>query len=204
MKNKSILVLVAAIIILVVGVYLVLNHKVQLGAATNMSNISAATANIGSGCDSSFTTCTGLAIDSTGSLTTTGTLSIGAITASSTTITGALSTTTPASMTMKASDISTGNIVMTPTVGSITVTLPATSTLSTFIPTTGNSFQLVFLNATTTASQNITVAGGTGMNVTVASSTTSQITIKPKNSWIITFIRQPNTDISVFASGAAI
>lgn len=124
------------------------------------------------------------------------TTSVGPVLTSSSVVNGGvLSTTTSISMTMAQSDFTSyTGILMNPIVGSITVTLPATSTLTAFLPTTGQQSQFTFCNATTTASQNITLAGGTGMNV---SNATTTLVVTPKKCALLNFIRTANTDIDL-------
>ena len=196
MKNTIIGIVVALVVGVVGGYFLFHSSPVKVTGSTNVSDIRASTMSIGSGCDSEFTTCSPtVSVDST---------NFNTAIANALVFTGSLSTSTPASMTMKQSDLLTyESIVMALPVGSVTVTLPATSTLTSFIPTSGQSTFIQWLNASTTASQNITVSGGTGMNMAVSSSTNSTIIIKPKQSWLFRFIRQPNSDISVLATGAS-
>lgn len=105
-----------------------------------------------------------------------------------------LSTTTPASMTLRESDILYSTILVTPTVGAATLTLPASSTLTTIVPTAGDRARLVIVNASTTAGQALTIAGGTGVLLSKAT-TTATILSGGQGVGIIEFIRKTNTDI---------
>ena len=62
-------------------------------------------------------------------------------------------------------------IAYTLNVQDATLTLPATSTLRWFIPQAGETRSIFIRNATTTASMDLTISGGTGMNLITASST---------------------------------
>lgn len=110
-----------------------------------------------------------------------------------------LSTTTPASLTLQPTDLNYGVILMTPTVGSITVTLPATTTsgMSSFLPNVGDTKDILIVNATTTAAQNITIAGGTGTKLTNASTSAAIIGGGNQGIGSLKFVRKGNTDIGV-------
>lgn len=101
--------------------------------------------------------------------------------------------------TLLASDFDTENVIAyTLNVQDATLTLPATSTLSSFIATAGQTRTIFIRNATTTASMDITLAGGTGMNLLTASS--SKIILgnsTGSNSAKLDFVRRADTDIDV-------
>jgi len=113
---------------------------------------------------------------------------------------GVLSTTTPTSLTLKPSDVQNVTLIsMVPTVGNITVTLPATTTsgMSTWIPNTGDSDEILFQNATTTAGVTVTLAAGTGTLVLNSSTTAA---IRPGGIALLRAVRKAYTDISFFLS----
>jgi len=80
-----------------------------------------------------------------------------------------------------------------------TLSFPASSTLTSFIPTSGQTRTLFIRNATTTASIDLTISGGTGVLLKNASSSPSAPTISGDtdgaNYGVITLIRKANTDI---------
>jgi hypothetical protein len=63
-------------------------------------------------------------------------------------------------------------IIMTPTVGATTITYPASSTLATFLPTAGDSMKQCWINGTSTASQTLVFAAGTGWDFDIAATST--------------------------------
>jgi hypothetical protein len=63
-------------------------------------------------------------------------------------------------------------IIMTPTVGATTITFPASSTLATFLPTAGDGAKQCWINGTSTASQTLTFAAGTGWDFDIAATST--------------------------------
>ena len=192
--NKKIIigVIVALIVGLVVG-YMVHPSAVAQqvkgiptpgvnGTGINTAYLGAGASKVGTGCDSEFTTCVGVA-----------------------TYGGLLSTTTSISMTLAPTDIQYGMISMTPIVGGITVTLPATTTsgMSTFLPNAGDNESLYWTNATTTTNTSlniITVAAGTGVLLETASSSATAFTganpvIPPGRGSTLDCYRKVNTDI---------
>ena len=111
-----------------------------------------------------------------------------------------LSTTTPGNVTMKESDLlGYTSILMYPSVGDVTATLPASSTLTSLIPNAGDVVDITFVNSTTTAGIDITLAGGTGLTLQQASST---LIVGPSQVAILRFIRLASTDILAFFSQA--
>lgn len=122
-------------------------------------------------------------------------------TAKSVYVGGLLATATPASLTLQASDlIGYSTISFTPGVAAVTVTLPATSTLTTWLPNAGDRTTLTFINASSTAGTNLTIAGGTGTLLKVASSTTAKFGtfITPLATARIDVVRKEDSDL-VFA-----
>lgn len=117
---------------------------------------------------------------------------------------GLLSTTTPASLTLQASDVANESLLsVTPIVASVTLTLPASTTFATlvnpFLPNAGDSAQLYVHNASTTATINVTLAGGTGTLLQKASTTA---VILPGGSATVDIFRKVNTDLVFIMSPA--
>ena len=104
--------------------------------------------------------------------------------------------------TLLAADFDVENVIAyTLNVQDATLTLPATSTLSSFIATAGQTRSIFIRNATTTASMDLTIAGGTGMNLLVASSTKVIVgNTTGSNSARLDFVRRADTDIDVTMS----
>jgi len=104
--------------------------------------------------------------------------------------------------TLLAADFDVENVIAyTLNVQDATLTLPATSTLSSFIATAGQTRSIFIRNATTTASMDLTIAGGTGMNLLVASSTKVIVgNTSGSNSTRLDFVRRADTDIDVTMS----
>lgn len=100
-----------------------------------------------------------------------------------------------------ASDFDIENVIdVTLNVSSATLSFPASSTLTSFIPVSGQVRELFIRNATTTASMNLTIAGGTGVLLKNASSTPSVSPIilgdtDGANYGVVKLIRKANTDI---------
>ena len=98
-----------------------------------------------------------------------------------------------------ASDFDVENIIdVTLNVQDATLSFPATSTLTAFIPTAGQVRTLFIRNATTTATMDLTISGGTGVLLKMASST--NVAIVPgdtdgANYAKIELLRKSNTDI---------
>ena len=186
--NKKIILGAVVVVAIIAAVIVFATHKPsRLGAvgttsSTNFNGvIGALGSKIGTNCgdSNSFQYCTGVVTQG-----------------------GSLSTTTSVSLTLQPSDLGYGTILMTPIVGSITVTLPATTTagMSSFLPNTGDTTQIIIVNSTTTAAQNLTIAGNTGMKLSNAS--TSATIIGGGNQGVATleFVRKSNTDINVIFS----
>ena len=92
-------------------------------------------------------------------------------------------------------------IAYTLNVQDATLTLPATSTLRWFIPQAGETRSIFIRNATTTASMDLTISGGTGMNLITASSTKAIVGgTAGANSARLDFVRRADTDIDVTMS----
>lgn len=93
------------------------------------------------------------------------------------------------------------SVIMEPTVGAVTFTFPASSTLSAMVPVAGDWFDQVWYNASTTASQTITLSAGTGIDLEISTSSTNALIINPSGSATLRYFRQPATastfDISV-------
>jgi hypothetical protein len=87
-----------------------------------------------------------------------------------------------------------GSLMVSLPVGSVTLTLPATSTLSAKVPTAGSRCSLAIVNASTTASQNVTIAAGTGWKL--ATTTAAQGVIFPGTVGVVEFVRKANSDIT--------
>lgn len=109
-------------------------------------------------------------------------------------------TTLGTTSTLLATAFDTENVIEAiPGGASWTITLPASSTLSTFIPTAGQARSIYIRNATTTAGINMTIAGGTGTVLRSASTTAIiQSDTAGAKGARLDFVRQNNTDISVF------
>lgn len=119
--------------------------------------------------------------------------------------TNATSTTATTQTLAQADILGYDTILLTPNTGALTLTLPATSTLTSFIPSAGDMQETCLYNATSTASQTITLAAGTGIDLErVATSTSSGsagiFAIQANNSVCLKFIRETDTDISVLAT----
>jgi hypothetical protein len=136
---------------------------------------------------------------SNGDLTVGGDLSI----TSASTFTGAVSfdgavtnsatvaTSSAASATILAADLTCGgSLLVSLPVGSVSLTLPASSTLSSFLPVAGDRCSVAIVNASTTASQNITIVEGTGSKL---ASTTNAV-IQPNSVGILNVVRKANSD----------
>lgn len=103
------------------------------------------------------------------------------------------------------------SVVMTPTVGATTVTFPASSTLAAMVPAAGDWFVQCWYNATTTASQTITFAAGTGIDLqrnattTTVGGDTTAYPIDANGYACLKYFRQPATattfDIGVLITG---
>jgi hypothetical protein len=99
-----------------------------------------------------------------------------------------------------ASNFDTENVIdVTLNVQDATLSFPATTTLTSFIPVSGQTRTLFIRNATTTATMDITITGGTGVLLKNASSSPSAAIIygdtDGANYGRITLIRKANTDI---------
>lgn len=128
---------------------------------------------------------TGGTIQSTGSITSSSTVTIG----------GIYATTSPGSATFAVSELLYSTIASTPTVGAITLTLPASTTLSTagFLPRAGDRTSISFYNASSTAGATVTLAGGSGSLLTTSTSTKI---VYPTDVDTINIVRLPSTDYS--------
>jgi len=104
--------------------------------------------------------------------------------------------------TLLAADLNKAKVIAyTLNVQDATLTLPATSTLSSFIQQAGETRAIFIRNATTTASMDLTIAGGTGMNLLVASSTKVIVgNTSGSNSARLDFVRRADKDIDVTMS----
>lgn len=102
-----------------------------------------------------------------------------------------------ATETLLASDIDVENYLdYTPNINS-TLTLPATSTLSAMIPNAGDSRQILFRNASTTAAATLTVAAGTGIDLQYTEATGGDLVLNGLDVAITTWVRKSDTDILV-------
>lgn len=134
-----------------------------------------------------------LSIDTDGNVTTTGDLSVAAITATGalTSGGGVFATTSQGATTYTASDIENVGLIRHTASAALTATLPASSTFSsTFIPNAGDKKE-VCLYAITTL---ITLAGGTGTEINTASSTKN---VNAGGLGCLVFVRDSDTDIEV-------
>lgn len=109
-----------------------------------------------------------------------------------------LATNTPTTATtLRAGDIvGVDTLVVSPTAGSLAYTFPASSTLRNLVPKVGQRAEWCVVNATTTASIDITFAGGTGVHLLKATSTSGGIglpTIAPNDVGCFKFIRASST-----------
>lgn len=106
------------------------------------------------------------------------------------------SSTTSNAGTLLASSIENATVIdYTLNLSDVTLTLPATSTIG-FMRNPGDTKVFYVRNATTTATMDITFAGGTGMNYKKATSTKILVgDTDGSNSARITLIRKANTDI---------
>lgn len=103
--------------------------------------------------------------------------------------------TTATTYTLVESDIiNYDTVLMTPNTGALTVTLPATSTLTSMIPSAGDMHEQCWLNATSTGAATITFAAGTGIDL---ESATSSLAVAAQGSACLTYIREPDTDVTV-------
>lgn len=111
-----------------------------------------------------------------------------------------IATTTPVSMTMRLADFDNRDVIqMLPQNGSVTITLPATSTMASYLAS-GEKKQFCIYNATSTASQTITLAEGTGWDIeNIATTTTAGssgiLPIAPLDVGCLTVIKKSNTDL---------
>jgi hypothetical protein len=87
-------------------------------------------------------------------------------------------------------------ILLTPNVGTLTMTLPAstTYTLSSWLPQAGLRLTMFVFNATTTAGQNIIIAGNTA-NGSILENASTSATITPQKGAILEVMRKPNSDL---------
>lgn len=85
-------------------------------------------------------------------------------------------------------------IAITPTAPGITATLPASSTMPNFLRGAGMTRVVTMCNATTSAQQPFTLAGGTGMDVV---NSTSTLAINTGDCAQLRFIRQTDSDFWV-------
>jgi len=79
-----------------------------------------------------------------------------------------------------------------------TMTLPATSTLDIFIPNAGDSAILHYSVIGTAATASSTIAAGTGMDLVKNEATGADVIIEAGNDAWLRFIRQADTDVTVF------
>lgn len=185
MNNKKIVYGAIAItfIVAVLALFTSLGkHSVAPGAVanvtTNLPSMGLAQLVVGNGCDQSYTSCVPALTVATTSITTGGLV---------------LSTTTNGNATLGASDLlNFGSIVSTSTFtnAALTLTLPASSTLSAMVPVAGQSRTIHFVNATTSATVIITLAGNTG---TILQSATSSKAIRNGGSADLIFYRPGTT-----------
>lgn len=102
-----------------------------------------------------------------------------------------------------ATDFDTENVIdVTLNTGSGVLSFPATSTLTSFIPVAGQTRTIFIRNATTTASVDLGVSGGTGVLLKVASSSPAFIAgdTDGSNYGVVTLLRKANTDIEALFS----
>lgn len=102
-------------------------------------------------------------------------------------------TTTGTTVTLQQSDIQPYNSLLATPSGAATYTLPASTTLSLLAPKVGDVFQLIVVN--NSASNAITIAGGTGTLLKKASTTAA---IAAGSVGELEFVRKSNTDLDVF------
>lgn len=113
---------------------------------------------------------------------------------------GVTATSSAASATFLATDFDDEDLIeVSLPVGSVTLTFPASTTFP-LDPTPGATRQFSMTNASTTAGQAITIAGGTGTLLRVASSTITAglKVINPSGVATFTAFRKLNSDIIVF------
>jgi len=102
--------------------------------------------------------------------------------------------TTATTQTLLAADIlNYATVIMDIEVGATTFTFPASSTLSAMVPVAGDRFEQCWYNATTTASQTITFAAGTGIDLEISTSSTNALTINPDGFNCFEYVRKPAT-----------
>jgi hypothetical protein len=147
-------------------------------------------------------------VDASGNVTTTGTFAAtGAITGSAAATVGVLTqgggitaSSTSASVTLAGTEFTTSNVLdYTVNVGSPTLTLSA-STTSICPATTGQSRELLIRHATTTATSNLVIAGGTGTllkKIATSTGTTIYGDTDGGNYAQLTVTRKANTDCEV-------
>ena len=180
------LIVVVAILVLVGG-----NQSGPLaGGTTNFNDLSVDS--LTSAGAISATTISGTAITATGAVT-----EGGGITATSTS--GSV-------VPLLSTDFDTENVIdVTLNVLDATLSFPATSTLTSFIPTAGQSRTLLIRNASTTATMDLTISGGTGVLMKFASTTPATNGVitgdtDGANFAQIVLTRKSNTDIEALAS----
>lgn len=116
--------------------------------------------------------------------------------------TNSTSTTATTYTAVQADILNYDTILMTPNTAAITITLPATSTLTSMVPAAGDRQETCIYNATSTTAATITLAAGAGMDLertatSTVTGSTGVLAIAGRNSACLTFIREPDTDISV-------
>lgn len=97
-----------------------------------------------------------------------------------------------------ASDFDTENVIdVMLNVSDATLSFPASSTLTSFLPVAGQTRTLFIRNATTTASIDLLITGGTGVLLKVASSSPATLVgdTDGANYGVVRLIRKANTDI---------
>ena len=202
-KNIVIGVLVITTLVLSVIAY----KKASLGAASGASHLQKESflQGLAAGVRDQFSLTNAGVLTTSGAATFTGTISgTGATTLATFTQGGGIraTSTVNSAETLLAADFDVeGVIAYTLNVQDATLTLPATSTLSSFIAPAGQTKSIFIRNATTTASMDLTIAGGTGMNLLVASSTKVIVgNTSGSNSTRLDFVRRADTDIDVTMS----
>lgn len=196
---KNIIIGVISVIVAVIASLALVGNQPKLSGTTNYDDI-----NVTDGYAVDGTT----VIDGSGNvdapITTTTVTASGATTLATFTQGGGIraTSTVNSAETLLASDFDVESVIAyTLNVQDATLTLPATSTLSSFIATAGQTRSIFIRNATTTASMDLTIAGGTGMNLLTASSTKVIVgNTTGSNMARLDFVRRADTDIDVTMS----
>jgi hypothetical protein len=187
MKKYIIGIIVALLVGLVIGFTFVRQPTTVVKGTTNVSSLGTESLSVGTGCDNSFSTCTGTTIDASGNIVILGKTTFDGGTIYSST----LSTTTGTAVTLKQSDLLTYTTILAlPIVGATTWTLPASSTMASYVPVAGDTQRVTIVNASTTAGITLTLAAGTGWNI---NSATTTLQIRPNTSAVLNCTRKAAT-----------